>query len=278
MISVIVLTKNEEQDISKCLDSLKWCDDIHILDSGSTDKTIAIASQYNVKVSNNEFKSFGQQRNHALDTLHIQNQWILFLDADEVCTLPFKEELLKAIRNAEDDVAGYYCCWKMMLENKWLKYCDNFPKWQFRIVRKGRARFTDFGHGQKEDLVVGEIRYIKEPYVHYGFSKGWFHWMARHNIYSSKEAEVRMLNKAPFKNIFSKHSSIRNPALKTFLSKLPGWPLLRFIQAYFFNFGFIEGIQGFIYCVNMGYYEFLIQIKMREIKQTGLANKKTNHE
>lgn len=266
MISVIILTKNEELDITKCLDSLKWCDEIHILDSGSTDRTIEIAIQYKVKVSTNEFKSFGKQRNYALDNLHISNPWILFLDADEVCTEPFKEELFKAIRSADNQVAGYYCCWKMMLENKWLKYCDNYPKWQFRIMRKGRARFKDFGHGQKEDGVIGEIKYIKSPYLHFGFSKGWFHWIARHNNYSSREAEARMHNNIPFNNVFSKHTSVRNPALKTFLSKIPGWPFLRFIHAYFFNLGFLEGVPGFIYCINMAYYEFLIQIKMREIK------------
>ena len=127
------------------------------------------------------------------------------------------------------------------------------------------AKFTDFGHGQKEDCVKGKVEYIKEPYLHYGFSKGWSHWIDRHNRYSSSEAVARLKNCPPFKNIFSSHGSIRNPALKSWLSKLPGWPCLRFFQAYFINLGFLEGGQGFIYCVNMAYYEFLIQIKMREI-------------
>lgn len=266
MISVIILTKNEEMDLPACLHSIKTFDDVHIVDSGSTDKTVEIAQEYNVPVSYNAFKSFGKQRNFALDNIDLKNEWILFLDADEVVSEKFRVAIIEATKNAGENVAGFYCCWKMMLEGRWLKHCDNFPKWQFRLVRKDRARFRDFGHGQKEDKVIGDILYIKEPYLHYSFSKGWFQWIERHNRYSNQEATVRLDNCPPLKNIFSVNGSVRNPALKSWLSRLPGWPFLRFIHAYFINLGFLEGVPGFIYCCNMAYYEFLIQIKMREIK------------
>jgi hypothetical protein len=160
----------------------------------------------------------------------------------------------------------------MMLEGRWLRRCDNFPKWQFRLMRKGRARFTDFGHGQKESEVMGRIEYIREPYLHYGFSKGWYHWIERHNKYSSLEAAARLNYCPPFKSIFSRHGSVRNPALKSWLSKLTAWPVLRFFYSYFLKFGFLEGIPGLIYCSNIGYYEFLIQIKMRELKSKEIKN------
>lgn len=266
MISVVILTKNEEADLPSCLDSISWSDDVHVLDSGSTDKTAEIARNRRVNLSTNPFQSFGQQRNFALDHLAIRYDWILFLDADEIVTDAFKNMLLKAINNAADDVAGFYCCWKMILEGKWLKHCDNFPKWQFRVMRKGRAKFTDFGHGQKEESVIGSIDYIQEPYLHFGFSKGWAHWIERHNRYSTQEAIARLHHRPPLRNAFTRHSSVRNPALKFWLSRVPGWPIMRFLQAYVLSFGFLEGPQGFTYCVNMAYYEFLIQIKMRELR------------
>lgn len=268
MISIVILTKNEELDLPKALKSVSWSNDLHILDSGSTDKTIEIAEQYGAKVTFNPFESFGQQRNFALDNLALKNEWILFLDADEVVTDKFKDAMEVSISSANSNIAGYYCCWKMMLEDKWLKHCDNFPKWQFRLMKKGMARFTDFGHGQKESDVKGEIKYIKEPYLHYGFSKGWTQWINRHNKYSSQEAIDRMDKKTSFKTIFSRTPSKRNPALKSWLSKVPGWPFLRFTHAYIFNLGFMEGIPGFIYCLNISYYEFLIQIKIREIRKS----------
>ena len=267
MQSIIVLTKNEEQDLPRCLESLQWCDDIHVLDSGSTDNTVSIAQFYGAQVSFNRFESFGKQRNYALDHLDLKYDWILFLDADEVATPEFKRAVEKAILESNSITAGYYCCWKMMLEEKWLKYCDNFPKWQFRLLKKGKAAFRDFGHGQKEANVQGEVGYIKEPYLHYSFSKGWKQWIEKHNKYSSLEAYDRLYNYPPLKDIFLRNSTLRNPALKSWLSRFPGWPLLRFTYTYIFNGGFLEGIPGFIYCTNMAHYEFLIMIKMRELKK-----------
>lgn len=267
MITVIILTKNEEQDLPMCLNSLKGFDEVHVLDSGSNDATVEIAYQYGAKVSYNPFESFGKQRNYALENLDIKNEWVLFLDADEVVTPEFEIAVKAAVGNAREETAGFYCCWKMILEGRWLKYCDSFPKWQFRLLRKERARFTDFGHGQKEGNVEGQIEYIQEPYLHYSFSKGWTEWISRHNKYSTLEAIDRFKKPPPFKNIFSSNSSIRNPALKTWCSKVPGWPFIRFLHAYIFNFGFLEGIPGLIYCTNIAYHEFLITIKMREYRQ-----------
>src|SRR3954447_2353312 len=147
MISVIILTKNEELDLPACLNSLTWCDDVHVLDSGSTDRTVNIARKFGARVSFNLFESVGKQRNFALDNLDTLHDWILFLDADEVITDEFYAIMLKAINTVTNEVAGFYCCSKLMLDKTWLKYSDNFPKWQFRLFRKGRARFTDFGHG-----------------------------------------------------------------------------------------------------------------------------------
>lgn len=267
MISIVILTKNEERDLPACLESVTWSDDVHILDSGSVDATLAIADKYGVYIHTHPFESFGKQRNYALENIKLKYDWILFLDADEVMTPAFRSEILARTLNASENIAGFYCCWKMILEGRWLKHCDNFPKWQFRLLKKGKATFTDFGHGQKEGVVNGDIEYIKEPYLHFGFSKGWSQWIERHNKYSTLEAVERHKNRPPFKNIFSRNTSIRNPALKSWLVRLPGWPMLRFIQAYVLNLGFLEGKQGFIYCSNMAYYEFLIQIKIREIKE-----------
>ncbi|MEM9479529.1 MAG: glycosyltransferase family 2 protein [Verrucomicrobiota bacterium] len=266
MISVVVLTKNEERDLQSCLEAASPLGDLHVVDSGSEDSTVAIANKAGAKVLIHPFQSFGRQRNFSLDHCEIESEWVLFLDADELATPEFREAALAATREAGGDIAGFYCCWKMMLDDRWLKRCDSFPKWQFRLLRMGKARFTDFGHGQKEGQVEGHIGYLKEPYLHFGFSKGWSHWLARHNRYSSQEARARLDSKRPWQEIFSRHPSTRNPALKSVLSRLPGWPLIRFFYPYLLKFGFLEGRQGFIYCVNLAYYEFLIQIKMSELK------------
>lgn len=266
MISVVILTKNEEAALPSCLGSLAWCDDIHVLDSGSTDKTIEVALNFGAKVSCHVFEGFGKQRNYALDYLDTKYEWILFLDADEHSTEKFKSEVLRATAAANNDVAGFYCCGKLMYEGRWLKHSDTYPIWQFRLLRKGRARFTNLGHGQKECKIEGKLGYIKEGYLHFSMSKGWFEWVERHNLYAKKEAAFRLYNCPPFSKIFVRHASLRNVALKCWLSKTIAWPFIRFFYTYFFKLGFLEGTQGLLYCINNFYYEFMITIQYRELK------------
>jgi glycosyltransferase involved in cell wall biosynthesis len=267
MISVVILTKNEEQDLPSCLESLHWCDDIFILDSGSADKTTEIAEQYGASVFLNKFEGFGTQRNFALDRFNFKYDWVLFLDADEQSTDKFQSAMFQAVQHAGSGVAGFYACSQLMLGDTWLRRSDTFPKWQFRLLRKGMARYYNLGHGQKECAIDGDIRYIKEPYLHYGISKGWHKWIERHNWYSTKEAELRFHNRPPFQTIFVRHPSIRNVALKCWLSRYSWWPFFRFFHAYILKMGFLEGTEGFLYCVNNFYYEFMIRIKYRELEK-----------
>ncbi|NDJ26323.1 hypothetical protein GS682_33190 [Nostoc sp. B(2019)] len=127
------------------------------------------------------------------------------------------------------------------------------------------ARFIDYGHGQKEDLLQGEILYIHEPYLHYAFSKGWQQWIDKHNRYSTQEALARSKISVRFFDLFAPDASTRNKSIKPLVSKIPGWPLLYFLFLYVFRLGFLDGYLGLIYCINLSYYEFLIQIKIQEL-------------
>ncbi len=272
-VSVIVLTKNEQKDLPTCLASIGWCDDVHVLDSGSTDHTVAIAEAAGAFCYYHPFTSFGAQRNWALDHCLLKHDWILFLDADEQATPAFEQALRQALSDPDPQTAGYYCCWKMMLDGRWLKRADSFPKWQLRLLLQGRVRFVDFGHGQKEGEVHGRIEYLKEPYLHHAFSKGWTHWLNRHNRYSSEEATERLKSHVRWQTVFSTASSKRNKALKPLVSRLPGWPLAYFLFLYVLKLGLLEGRPGLVYCINMAYYEFLIQIKMYEIEQLKIGDR-----
>lgn len=265
MISVAILTMNEEEDLPKCLKSIAWCDDIHVIDSGSSDGTVPVAEAAGARVYHHGFESFGRQRNWALANCAFRYKWVLFLDADESSTPEFHRAIALAVERAAETTAGFYLCWRMILHDVWLKRCDSFPKWQFRLVRLGRGSFDDFGHGQKEGEVDGSLDYVCEPYFHYAFSKGWAHWIDRHNRYSDQEAQQRLAGEIDWRNLFSRHGSARNKALKPLVSRIPGWPIAAFLFRYVFKLGFLEGRPAFEYCVNMAYYEFLIRIKMREL-------------
>ena len=266
-LTAVILTKNEESDLPRCLSALSGFAKLVVVDSGSTDRTLEIAAEHGAVVLEHPFESFGKQRNWALE--RVSNGWTLFLDADEIATDEFKAAVKAAIADAPTDVAGFYCCWKMMLDSVWLKNSDNFPKWQLRVIRNRRVTFIDAGHGQKEGEVRGRLEFIREPYLHYGFSKGWSAWIERHNRYSTLEARERVRGSASLRDVFITNASQRNRALKLLVSKIPFWPLLRFTYTYLFRGGFLEGRQGFTYTAMLAFYEFLIQSKMREIKGAG---------
>ncbi|HEY8900367.1 MAG TPA: glycosyltransferase family 2 protein [Chthoniobacterales bacterium] len=268
-LTIVVLTKNEERDLPNCLAALAGLGTLVVLDSGSTDRTLAIAAEHGVTVWEHPFESFGKQRNWALDRL--PHGWTLFLDADEVATPEFKAAVVAAMTEAPAEVAGYYCCWKMMLDDVWLKRADNFPKWQLRLVRNGRVRFIDAGHGQKEGEVQGRLDWIREPYLHFGFSKGWSAWIDRHNRYSSLEARDRLAASGGIRDVFTRNASLRNKALKPLVSRIPFWPLIRFTYTYLLRGGFLEGRPGFTYTAMLAIYEFLIQTKMREIRRQRIS-------
>ena len=265
-LTIIVLTHNEADNISRCLESINGFGGIVVVDSGSDDGTQQIAGDSGTRVYDHPFAGFGQQRNWAIENCEPKREWILFLDADEVASSEFRRAVEIAIQNAADSIAGFYCCWKMMLDSRWLRRSDSFPKWQLRIVRRGRADFVDSGHGQKEGRVDGELGYVREPYLHYALSKGWEAWWAKHNQYADEEATDRLSRAASLAELLSRDSSRRNRALKPILSRIPGWPLLRFLHMYVLKRGFLEGREGFAYCASMGWYEQLIRAKMRSLR------------
>ena len=149
-----------------------------------------------------------------------------------------------------------------MLGDRWLKRSDNFPKWQFRLFRKGCARFIDVGHGQKEGAVEGRIEYLREPYLHYAFSRGWEVWTERHRRYARQEAEERSGKPLKLQDLMSPHGSKRNPAIKQLVGNLPGWPQFRFFYSYVLKGGFLEGNEGLTYCRKIMWYEQETQMAM----------------
>lgn len=154
-----------------------------------------------------------------------------------------------------------------MLGKRWLKQSDNFPKWQFRILKHGRARFADSGHGQKEGFVDGHLLYISEPYLHFAFSRGWDFWKSKHLLYARKDAAEMLSDSAARFSLFSSHGSKRNMAIKRLVRRVPGWPLIRFGYTYFFKSGFTEGREGLEYCLKMMWYERQIKHQLRLLRR-----------
>lgn len=268
-ISVVILTFNEELNIRDCLASCAWCDDVHVLDSGSKDRTAEIARAMGATVHVNKFKSFGEQRNWAIDHIPCKHPWHFHLDADERFTPDLLVELARRLGpdGSASDCAAYQCPSKMILMGRWLKWSGGYPSYQVRLFRYGQCRFVDFGHGQREDT-TGTIGVIDTPYMHYNFSKGLLEWFYKHNDYSSREGNEALIiyagGRPTFKQLISGDGVSRRRSWKNMSYFLVGRSIWRFLYNYVYRLGLLDGIAGFRYCAMISSYEYWTELKIKE--------------
>ncbi len=266
-LSVIILTLNEELNIRACLDSVAWADDVLVVDSSSADRTVeyAQAARPDVRVAKHPFQDFGDQRNWALDHGAPRHEWILFLDADERCTPACAAAIRDAIRDPRVNVGFFLTCRNFFL-GRWIRHCTLYPSWQLRLLRAGRVRYRKEGHGQRE-VTDGPLGYVREPYDHFGFSKGIEHWIERHNAYSTNEVElIRQLRREPLApaDLFKPDPVARRRCLKRIAARVGCRPVLRFLYMYGLRGGFLDGYPGFVFCQLRVAHEIAITAKLAE--------------
>jgi glycosyltransferase involved in cell wall biosynthesis len=267
MFSILILTKNEEANIAACLESVSWCDDVVVLDSHSTDRTRDIAAARGARVFEREFDDFGAQRNFALDHLDFRHPWVFHLDADERFNEALRQECEGVI--AKDEHSAYCVPNRIIFLGRWIKHSSQYPYHQVRLVKRGEARFTKSGHGQKEGATLRGAGYLQTPYDHLNFSKGVGDWVERHNRYSTEEAaEASALceGPVPLGDVFAGDSLARKRALKRLHARLPARWFFKFLYLYVWKGGFLDGYPGFAYCTLNGFYDFLITVKIKERK------------
>ena len=243
-VSALILTYNEERNIAVCLGSLSGIDDIVVIDSGSTDRTCALAEANGARILTRPFDNFANQRNFGLDEGGLRNEWVLHLDADEVATPEFLAalEALEPTRSIE----GYRMPSKTILNGRWLRYSGMYPTYQVRLGHRDRMRFKQVGHGQREDLAPEQVDTFPVPYLHYNFSHGPTQWLRKHVGYAKAEAEQFFRDRADpvrFDELFAGNATERRRALKRLVNRIPVVfrPPLRFLHTYFLRCGFRDG-------------------------------------
>ena len=155
-----------------------------------------------------------------------------------------------------------------MFLGRWLRRASGYPTWAGRLVRTGRVKVRR--EINEEYVTDGDVGYIKGHFIHYPFNKGIAFWFERHNRYSSMEAEKLVeetKGRLQFKDLFSKNPGLRRKFLKQLAYRLPGRPVLVFLYLYFFRLGFIDGHPGLAYCIMRSIYEYMIDLKVIELKR-----------
>ena len=274
MFSVLILTKNEEVNLPGCLESVKWCDDVVVLDSGSTDRTLEIARIGRARVEKRAFDDFGAQRNHALEKIQFRYPWVFQLDADE----RFREELRSECESVvrRDEKSAYGVSGRYIFLGKWIRHCTQYPYPQVRLVKVGEVRFRKAGHGQALDWAKRGEGELREPFDHLNFSKGIKEWMVRHRKYAQEEAgrTLALLSQpVGWKGLWAVDRLERLRTRKRILVRLPFRGVVKFLYLYVGCRGFLDGIPGLVYCGLQCWYENQI---VREIRQLRRVLKKTS--
>ena len=273
-VTAIVLTRDEEINIEPCLQSLVWADEVVVADSFSTDRTLELAQRArpDVRIIQRAFTDFGDQRNWALDNASPRNDWILFVDADERITPACAQAISAAIANPGDKVGFFLTCRNFFMD-RWIRHCTLYPSWQLRLLKKGQVRFRKEGHGQRE-VTDGPLGYLREPYDHFGFSKGVEHWKARHKVYAANEADlIFRLRSEPLamRSLLSPDPVIRRRCLKRLAARAPLRPLLRFFYIYIWRRGFLDGRPGFVFAMLRVGHEVQITAQLAGIARQSRA-------
>lgn len=268
MISVLILTKNEEQDIPDCLASVAWSDDVHVFDSFSNDKTLDIAKAAGAIITQRAFDGYASQRNAALKGLDYKYPWVLILDADERIPTKLIKLMKEKINSANNETNGFRIRRKDYLFNIWLKYSQISP-YYIRLVRKDKASY----HREINEvlMVEGIVEEIDGYFDHYPFSKGFKHWLDKHNQYSSMEAQ-RWLDEqngaekfSVKKALFNKDFSNKRYHQKGLFYKLPSRPLIKWLYMVIVRRAFLDGKAGITYATLQSIYEYFIVLKSKEL-------------
>lgn len=268
-ISILILTLNEEANLSGCLESVKWSDDVVVYDSFSTDRTVEIAQEQGVRVEQRYFDNFANQRNAALHEIIYRNKWVLMLDADERVPHDLFLEMSNVVESVADDISMFRIRRLDHLFGKCLKRANSYPTWFGRLVRPEKVTVERIVN--EEYVTSGRIGYLKGHIIHHSYSAGFSAWLITQNRHSSMEADIKVnfqeSDSLRLLHLFSKDPLEKRKALKQVALRLPFRPALVFCYWYVMRLGFLEGKVGFHHCMLRAFYEYLLNLKVIELKR-----------
>lgn len=268
-VTVCIPVLNEEANIQRCLDSLTGFPHIVLVDSGSTDRTVAIGERKGARILSFAWDGqFPKKRNWALRNHRFETDWILFLDADEQVTPAFRQELQRVLADTPHN--GFWLSYTNFFMGKPLRH--GVPQRKLALFRIGSGEYeyikeNRWSHFDMEihehPQIIGSVGQIESRLIHHDY-KSLRHYVARHNEYSSWEAH----RTRAIINDRDKWSALTGrQRLKYRMLGKPGVPLAYFLYAYVLRAGFLDGRAGFHHALQKAQYFYLIGQKLREPPQ-----------
>lgn len=244
-ITGIVLTLNEERNISPCLETLRWVDELLVVDSLSQDRTVEIARAHGAVVHQRPFRNYADQRNAALQLA--SHDWALFVDADERVTPELAEEVQRVLAGAgdeEDAPVGYWIPRRNYIFGKWIRHTGWYPDHQLRLMRRSRAHYDPAREVHELVVLDGPAGWLENPLVHYNYTT-LREFIARQNRYSDYDARV-----------------LFNQGLRARPHNFVLQPLREFRRRYLTLEGYKDGGHGLLLSLLMAWYELVKYVKL----------------
>lgn len=268
--SILILTKDEDCNIEECIETLTFSDDIVVLDSFSSDRTIELAKKFpNVRVIQRKFDTWSKHSNWALDHIQFKHPWVYYSDADERLTQDLRDEIVRRINDPAEPHTAYRLKYKNMFLGRWLRRGGLYPVWIIRLYRPDKIRYED-RQVNAHPVVEGSLGDLDEDFIHFSFNKGLLPWFHKHNSYSTMECReaVRVRTGGVWTKakdaLFNKERGARRRALKNLSFHLPMRAFLRFFYMYFLKLAILDGRAGWHYSLMISMYEYWIEVKLRE--------------
>lgn len=245
-LSVTIIAYNEEENIRDCLESVKWADEIVVVDAGSRDKTVEISKEYTDKVFTNPWPGHYQQKNFAIDKT--SNLWILSVDADERITPELRKEIERVLTNPSFD--GYLFPRKNYFLGKWMRHGGWYPDHVLRLFRKDKGRFGGINPHDKVIIENGRGGVIDCPIIHITY-KNFSQYIAKQHMYTTIGAEEILKRKGK--------------DIKVGQLTLIGKFFTKFLELYIWKRGFLDGLHGLIAAIAASYFAFVKYAKVWEL-------------
>jgi len=231
------------------LESVKWADEILVVDSFSTDETLNICKEYGARIVQHEYVNSASQKNWALP--QCTNQWVLQIDSDETLEPGLRDEIENALVNAPSDVELFRIPRKNHMLGRWIRFGGNFPDYQTRLIKRDKARWDD-REVHAHVIVSGRIETLKHSILHNNMP---YIGKEMRNFDRYTRCEANELRK--HEKRFRWHDLLVRP-----------WVV--FLHRYFWLQGFRDGWRGFIYSTLMAMYVFTVRAKLWEMEELGI--------
>ncbi|MFZ5448710.1 MAG: glycosyltransferase family 2 protein [Thermodesulfobacteriota bacterium] len=244
-LSIFIIALNQEANIGECLASVSFADDIVVVDTGSTDRTLEVARSYTDRVLTAPWQGFGRTKNYALD--QARGDWVFSLDTDERVPPELQDEI-QAVVKANGPLAGYRVPRKNYFCGRWIRHLGWYPDYTLRLFRRDQGRFRDQGV-HEEVMVAGPVGNLKTPLEHYSY-RSVSEYVTRMDRYARLAAlELAKRGRRPYPG------------------ELLYRPVLSFFHLYVLRRGFLEGATGYTLAALMSMYKFLKYYYLRELSQ-----------